>query len=284
MPAATAPARPTATNKPKPRARAAAPTARAAAPTARSAAPTARSAAPTASRSARANPEKALAIYGLLHERHPDAHCELEHRSAFELLIATVLSAQSTDVMVNKITPEVFRRWPTPFALAAAEPAQVEQALSRIGMFRQKTRNIIGLSKRLVEQHEGQVPRTLAELVLLPGVGRKTANVVLGVAFGAPEGVVVDTHVQRLSQRLGLSRHSEPVEIERDLMRLYPQALWDPLSHTLIFHGRRVCTARKPACAACPASQLCPSAFRAERVGRKPGRLPALRNARGKQI
>jgi endonuclease-3 len=145
--------------------------------------------------------------------------------------------------------------------------------LSRIGMFRQKTKNIVGLSKRLVEEHAGRVPRTLAELVKLPGVGRKTANVVLGVAFGQPEGVVVDTHVQRISQRLGLTRHDEPLAIEQDLMKLFDHTLWDPLSHTLIFHGRRICTARKPACAACPAQERCPSAFHAEQVGRKPARL-----------
>ena len=215
----------------------------------------------------------ALALYTAIRERHADAHCELDHKNPFELIVATVLSAQSTDVMVNKITPELFRRWPGPKQLAAAEPAEVEQVLSKIGMFRQKTKNIVGLSKLLLEQHGGQVPRTLDELVKLPGVGRKTANVVLGVAFGMPEGVVVDTHVQRISQRLGLTRNTEPIEIEQDLMKLFDRTLWDPLSHTLIFHGRRICTARKPACAACPAAELCPSAFDAEQVGRKPPRL-----------
>lgn len=222
-----------------------------------------------------AAPEQAAELYRVIRERHSDAHCELDHKSPFELIVATVLSAQSTDVMVNKITPEVFRRWPTPEKLAKAEPAEVEKALSKIGMFRQKTKNIIGLAKSLVEKHGGQVPRTLDELVKLPGVGRKTANVVLGVAFGAPEGVVVDTHVQRISQRLGLTKHTEPLEIEQDLMKLFDRKLWDPLSHTLIFHGRRICTARKPACAGCPAQTLCPSAFNAENVGRKPPRLRA---------
>jgi len=215
---------------------------------------------------------EAQELYEVIRGRHSDAHCELEHESPFELIVATVLSAQSTDVMVNKITPELFKRWPGPAALAKADPSQVEQVLSKIGMFRQKTKNIIGLSKLLMEQHAGQVPRTLAELVKLPGVGRKTANVVLGVAFGQPEGVVVDTHVQRLSQRLGLTKHDEPIEIEQDLMKLFDRKLWDPLSHTLIFHGRRICTARKPACAACPAQEKCPSAFNAEQVGRKPPR------------
>lgn len=222
-----------------------------------------------------ASAEQAAALYRVIRERHSDAHCELDHRNPFELIVATVLSAQSTDVMVNKITPDLFKRWPTPQKLAVAEPAEVEKVLSKIGMFRQKTKNIVGLSKLLVEKHSGQVPRSLDELVKLPGVGRKTANVVLGVAFGAPEGVVVDTHVQRISQRLGLTKHTEPVEIEQDLMKLFDRSLWDPLSHTLIFHGRRICTARKPACAGCPAQSLCPSAFNAENVGRKPPRLRA---------
>lgn len=225
-----------------------------------------------AKKSALAGPAEAGRLYTVIRERHADAHCELDHKNPFELVVATVLSAQSTDVMVNKITPELFRRWPGPKQLAAADPAQVEQVLSKIGMFRQKTKNIVGLSKQLLEKHGGQVPRTLDELVKLPGVGRKTANVVLGVAFGMPEGVVVDTHVQRISQRLGLTRNTEPIEIEQDLMKLFDRTLWDPLSHTLIFHGRRICTARKPACAACPAAELCPSAFDAEQVGRKPKR------------
>jgi endonuclease-3 len=229
----------------------------------------------------KATPNAALVAttYEKLRARHSDAHCELDHESPFQLILATVLSAQSTDVMVNKITPELFQRWPTPLALSNAEPAEVERVLSKIGMYRQKTKNVIGLSKRLVEEHQGEVPRTLAELVKLPGVGRKTANVVLGVAFGTPEGVVVDTHVQRISQRLGWTKHSEPQDIERDLMALFPRTDWDMLSHTLIFHGRRVCAARKPACAACPVSAECPSAFAAENVGRKKpnGRSPTAK-------
>lgn len=184
-------------------------------------------------------------------------------------MIATVLSAQSTDLMVNRVTPEFFQSWPGPQALALADPADVEHALSRLGMFRQKTRNVIALSRQLLERHGGKVPSSLAELVELPGVGRKTANVVLGVAFGTPEGVVVDTHVQRLAQRLGWSSEREPLEIERDLMRLFSRKDWDALSHVLIFHGRRICTARKPACSACPVNRTCPSAFHAENVGRK---------------
>jgi endonuclease-3 len=223
-----------------------------------------------------------LATFEKLRERHADAHCELDHRSPFELIVATVLSAQSTDVMVNQVTPEVFRRWPTPEALSLANPAEVEKALGRLGMFRQKTKSIIGLSQKLVKEHGAEVPKTLAELVELPGVGRKTANVVLGVAFGTPEGVVVDTHVQRISQRLGWTRNSEPVEIEQDLMRQFPRDDWDPLSHVLIFHGRRICTARKPACSACPVSTECPCAFKAELVGRKPARIRVAPSAKPK--
>lgn len=218
--------------------------------------------------------ESAGETFRRLHAHHADAHCELEHESAFQLIIATVLSAQSTDVTVNSVTPELFRRWPTAAALAGAKTEEVEQVILRTGFFRQKTKSIVGLSQKLVAEHAGKVPRTLAELVKLPGVGRKTANVVLGVAFGTPEGVVVDTHVQRITQRLGFTRHAEPIEIEQDLMRLFPVSDWDMLSHVLIFHGRRICTARKPACAACPVSDRCPSAFNAENVGRKNPRPP----------
>lgn len=220
-------------------------------------------------RKGKLDPEQARALFGALRARHADAHCELVHRTPFELIVATVLSAQSTDVMVNQVTPELFRRWPTPEKLADAKPPEVEKAIGRLGFFRQKTKSIVGLSQRLVAEHGGEVPRSLDELVKLPGVGRKTANVVLGVAFGAPEGVVVDTHVQRISQRLGFTAHGEPAEIEQDLMRTFPRADWDAIGHVLIFHGRRICTARKPACAACPVSGSCPSAFHAENVGRK---------------
>jgi endonuclease-3 len=220
-----------------------------------------------------AEPAEPRAVFAKLRAYHADAHCELDHRSPFELIVATVLSAQSTDVTVNQVTPELFRRWPTPAALASADPAEVERTILRSGFFRQKTKSIMGLAARLVAEHGGEVPRTLAELVKLPGVGRKTANVVLGVAFGTPEGVVVDTHVQRLSQRLGWTRHQDPLEIEQDLMRAFPRGDWDAIGHVLIFHGRRICAARKPACASCPVSTNCPSAFRAENVGRKPTRV-----------
>jgi endonuclease-3 len=208
-----------------------------------------------------------------LRKAYPDAHCELDHKNAFELIVATVLSAQTTDVNVNRATPELFRLWPTSKALAQARVGEVEPVIAKIGMYRQKAKNIVRLAQLLEERHGGEVPRTLAELVELPGVGRKTANVVLGVAFGAPEGVVVDTHVQRISQRLGWTRNTTPEKIELDLMHQFEQKDWDILSHTLIFHGRRTCTARAPICSGCVVNESCPSAFNAENVGRKPSRL-----------
>lgn len=213
----------------------------------------------------------APATYAKLRALYPDAHCELDHRSPFELLVATVLSAQTTDVIVNKVTPHLFARYPDASALAAADPAAVGRLLAErgMGMYNVKSKSIVGLARGLVERHGGEVPRTLAELVELPGVGRKTANVVLGVAFGRPEGVVVDTHVQRISQRLGWTKNSEPGPIEQDLCALFPPEDWDMLSHTLIFHGRRTCFAIKPACGACGVATDCPCAFRAENVGRK---------------
>jgi endonuclease-3 len=218
--------------------------------------------------------ERARETFARLRAIHPDAHCELDHGSPFQLLVATVLSAQTTDVLVNKVTPHLFARWPDARALARADEADVMNVLQSngLGMYRQKSKNICGLARKLVEEHGGEVPRSLAQLVALPGVGRKTANVVLGVAFGAPEGVVVDTHVQRLAQRLGWTKETAPEKIEQDLCALFPREDWDPLSHTLIFHGRRICFARKPACASCGVNDLCPNAFHAENVGRKPPR------------
>lgn len=220
---------------------------------------------------------KARETYERLRGIHPDAHCELDHRDPFTLIVATVLSAQTTDVLVNKVTPHLFAKYPDAEALAAADPEAVGALLRErgMGMYNQKARNIVGLARGLVKDHGGEVPRTLAELVALPGVGRKTANVVLGVAFGMPEGVVVDTHVQRIAQRLGWTAHTEPPEIEIDLCGLFPREDWDMISHTLIFHGRRVCSAQRPACASCGVSDACPSAFRAENIGRKAPRLRA---------
>jgi len=190
----------------------------------------------------------------------------------FQLLIATVLSAQSTDVGVNKVTPALFARFPDAFSMANADLSEVERLIGSLGMFRQKAKRLVGLSELLVERHGGQVPGTLDELVALPGVGRKTANVVLGVWFKSPEGVVVDTHVQRIAQRLGWTKHASPDEIELDLMASIPREQWDQVSHVLIFHGRRTCDAQRPACDRCPVTDVCPSAFEAEGVGRKPKR------------
>ncbi len=210
-----------------------------------------------------------------LHAIHPDAHCELDHHNAFELLCATVLSAQTTDVNVNKATPKLFARYPDAAALAKAEQLEVEPYVSTLGFFRQKSKSLIGLAKTLVDKHGGDVPQTMEELVMLPGVGRKTANVVLGVIWHKPDGVVVDTHVQRIATRLKWTKQSDPVKIEKDLCKLLPRERWDITSHILIFHGRRICLARKPDCEKCGINDVCPSAFRAEKVGRKPARSAA---------
>ena len=221
--------------------------------------------------------DEIAATFRLLREAHPDAHCELRFENPFQLLCATVLSAQTTDTGVNKATPALFARYPDAHALALAPPREVEKLVGSLGFFRQKTRSLIGLSQALVRDHGGQVPASQALLVKLPGVGRKTANVVLGVAFKTPEGIAVDTHVQRLSQRLGWTRNKEPEKIERDLMKRIPRPDWDLVSHVLIFQGRRVCLAIKPKCGECAVKELCPSAFRGEKVGRKPTRRTLTR-------
>lgn len=190
---------------------------------------------------------------------YPDARCALDHRTPFELLCATILSAQCTDARVNLVTPTLFARYPNPAALARANPVEVERIIQSTGFFRNKTRSLIGMARALVANHGGEVPRTMEELRVLPGVGRKTANVVLGNAFGINEGITVDTHVSRLSRLLGLTRHEDPVKIEQDLMPLFPRDHWALVSHLLIFHGRRVCVARRPRCAECVLSDLCPS-------------------------
>jgi endonuclease-3 len=220
-------------------------------------------------------PEEIAATFAGLRAMHPDAHCELDFKSPFQLLCSTVLSAQTTDVAVNKATPALFKRFPDAHALAKADLHDVEKLVGTLGFFRQKAKSLVGLAQKLVKSHGGDVPRTLEELVTLPGVGRKTANVVLGVAFGTPEGVVVDTHVQRISQRLGWTKEKEPEKIERDLCKKLPRSEWDLTSHLLIFHGRRICFAAKPQCQDCKVNALCPSAFRAEGIGRKPARKPA---------
>ena len=197
-----------------------------------------------------------------LRRAYPDAHCELHHSSPLELLIATILSAQCTDKQVNLVTADLFRKYRTAGDYANAPAAELEQAIQRLGFFRNKARNLQACCRALLERHGGEVPRSMAELVELGGVGRKTANVVLGNAFGLNEGVVVDTHVTRLSRRLGLTRHSQPEKIEPDLMTLVPRDQWTLFSHWLIWHGRRRCAARKPDCAGCEIRGLCPSAGR----------------------
>jgi endonuclease-3 len=211
----------------------------------------------------------APATLAALSRQHPTAHCELDHRTPFELLVAVVLSAQTTDVGVNKATPKLFARYPDAGALAAAEPSEVEPYVSTLGFYRVKARSIVGLARALVRDHGGEVPRTLDALVELPGVGRKTANVILGVLWNAPEGVVVDTHVMRISQRLGWTKATDADKIERDLCAILPRPTWAQASHVLIFHGRRCCAARKPSCEECSVNGTCPSAFDAEHVGRK---------------
>jgi endonuclease III len=212
--------------------------------------------------SARRAPAPPVAdILARLKAAYPDARCALNYHNAFELLCATILSAQCTDVRVNMVTPTLFARYPTAFELARAKPADVEEIIKSTGFFRNKTRSLIGMAQALVADYDGEVPHTMEQLRQLPGVGRKTANVVLGNAYQINEGVTVDTHVTRLSGLLGLSRETDPARIEEDLMRLFPQEDWGLLSHLLIFHGRQVCIARRPRCEDCVLAQLCPSSL-----------------------
>jgi len=194
----------------------------------------------------------------LLMKRYPDAHCELNYNNEYELLIAVILSAQTTDVMVNKVTPHLFKRFSTPKALADAPPETVKELIRPTGYYNAKAQNIQACARALVDRFGGRVPETLAELTTLPGVGRKTANVVLGVVYDVP-GWTVDTHVQRLSQRLGFTSNSDPAKIERDLEERFPRQHWSQMSITLIWHGRRTCYARNPDCPNCPINHLCPS-------------------------
>lgn len=203
---------------------------------------------------------RAAAILPILRTTYPDAHCELNHDGPFQLLVATILSAQCTDVRVNLVTPALFQKYPEAITLAAAKQQDVEELIRSTGFFRNKAKNLIAAAKAIAQKHKGEVPQDLETLTNLPGVGRKTANVVLGNAFGIEAGVVVDTHVGRLSQRLGLTKHRDPVKIERDLVKLIPQDAWTLWSHLLIWHGRQRCTARKPDCPQCELRDLCPSA------------------------
>ncbi len=202
---------------------------------------------------------RAHEILACLRAEYPDAHCELDFRTPFELLAATILSAQCTDVRVNIVTPELFRRWPTAAALAAAEQLEVEEAIRSTGFFRNKARSLIGMAQALIADHDGVVPRSMEELRPIPGVGRKTANVILGNAFGLSEGITVDTHVRRLANLLGLTRATDPEKIECDLMPLIPREDWALVSHLLIWHGRRICIANRPKCGECVIAGLCPS-------------------------
>ncbi len=207
---------------------------------------------------------RAEEVYDRLATEYPDAHCELNHSNPFELAVATILSAQTTDVRVNMVTPDLFEAYPTADALADAEVEHVEELVHSTGFYRNKARNIIGFASELVDEHEGEMPRTIEALADMPGVGRKTANVVLGNAFDINEGVVVDTHIRRLSNLLGFTgtkrKEEKNVEkIERDLMKLFPRERWTMLAHLFIFHGRAVCIARRPQCQDCVLSDLCPS-------------------------
>jgi endonuclease-3 len=199
-------------------------------------------------------------IIRLLREAYPDAHCELDHRNAYELLVATILSAQCTDQRVNMTTPALFACFPTPQALAEGDRAEIEELVRSTGFYRNKAKSIQEAARRIVAEYGGEVPADMDQLLTLAGVARKTANVVLGVAYGIGVGIVVDTHVKRVSNRLGLTAESDPEKIERDLMALVPQPEWVDFSHLLIFHGRRTCDARKPRCPACAVRPLCPSA------------------------
>lgn len=200
-----------------------------------------------------------MTILKRLGRMYPDAGCSLDFRNPFELLVATILSAQSTDATINQVTPKLFKKYPTPQELARAKRPALEQVIHSTGFFRNKAKAIQGTALAIVKEHGGEVPSTMDELTSLPGVGRKTANVVLGNAFGRPAGVVVDTHVKRVSNRLGLTDQSDPEKIERDLMEQYSKRSWVALSHRLIRHGREICHARKPACEACDLSDICPS-------------------------
>ncbi len=203
---------------------------------------------------------RAPIIFERLHDAYPDARTALHHTNPYQLIVATILSAQTTDVRVNLVTPALFARYPDAFALAQARQSDVEKLIQPTGFFRNKAKSIIGMAQALVAEHGGEVPNTIDALVALPGVGRKTANVVLGSAFGVNEGVVVDTHVTRLSLRLGFTRQTDPAKIEQALMRLFPRESWALLSHLLIFHGRQICIARNPKCPECVLADICPSA------------------------
>jgi endonuclease III len=202
---------------------------------------------------------RAAEYYRRLSATYPDARCALVHENPYQLLVATILSAQCTDKRVNMVTPELFEKYPDAAALAEAKPEELEDAIRSTGFFRNKTKSLLGMARAAVERHGGDVPNTMEALTMLPGVGRKTANVVLGNAFDTNVGIVVDTHVTRLSNRLGLTRETDAVKIEEDLMPLFPREQWTMVSHLLIEHGRQICIARTPRCEVCPLNDICPS-------------------------
>jgi endonuclease III len=206
------------------------------------------------------DPKRVAAILKKLDEAYPNATCELNHKNAFQLLIATILSAQCTDVRVNQVTATLFKKYPTPEAFAHANPSEMEQAIRSTGFYRNKAKSVIGAGKTLIERFGGKVPRTMEEMLTIPGAARKTSNVVLGTAYGIASGVVVDTHVMRLSYRLDLTHNEDPKKIEQDLMRIIPRERWISFSHQLIWHGRRVCYARSPNCVECNLEMICTSA------------------------
>jgi endonuclease III len=204
-------------------------------------------------------PERIHAILKGLAKAYPNAECALVHRSPWELLVATILSAQCTDVRVNMVTPELFRKFPTPQAMADASLPAIEEEIRSTGFYRNKAKSIVGAAKKIVSDFNGKVPRKMDELLTVPGAARKTANVVLGVAYGIAEGIVVDTHVLRLSRRLHLTQNTEPKKVEQDLIKIIPKDHWIAFSHELIHHGRQVCIARKPKCVECSIEKLCTS-------------------------
>jgi endonuclease III len=206
------------------------------------------------------NPQRITAILQRLDHRYPNVKCALHHNSAWELLVATILSAQCTDARVNMVTPILFKKYPTPAHFAALQPEELEPDIRSTGFFRNKSKSIVGAARKIVNDFGGEVPNTMEELLTIPGAARKTANVVLGSWFGIADGVVVDTHVQRIARRLELTRNEDPPKIEQDLMRVIPRAKWIDFSHQIIHHGRALCIARKPKCAECPLEDLCHAA------------------------
>lgn len=216
--------------------------------------------------------ELAQEVYTRLQKVHPDAHCELNHSNAYELLLATILSAQCTDARVNMVTPALFKKYPTPQKLAKANLEDVEEVIKSINFFRNKSKSLIGCAQMLMENHKGEIPKTVEELQELPGVGRKTANVVLGNAFNINTGIVVDTHVKRTAALLGLTKQTDPEKVEQDLMKLFPNDQWTMLSHLLIFLGRRTCIANRPQCDLCNLKDVCPAK---DKFLKAPKKVPA---------